>query len=552
MKVTTKDILIALVVTIAAGAVAFYLLLPAVNIHDKTFVGMVAILLFLFALICYVRGGWRAGMALFADGFHLGIAEGAAIVGAVILLLATVVGGIGSTKILWAAKYQKLLAVEEGSFTEDVSQAHFDNIPMLDLNSAVKLGDRKMGELVDMVSQFEVASDYAQINYQGEPVRVTPLEYGDLIKWFNNQKEGLPAYIIINMVTQEVTVQRLTEGMKYSFSDHFGRYLPRQLRFKYPTFLFDNPIFEVDEDGHPFWVVPRIDYTIGLYGGEDILGVVLCDAVTGDTTYYPLSEVPQWIDRAINSNLVMEQFDYYGTLKHGFWNSIFGQRDSLQTTSGYNYIAMNDDIFLYTGVTSVGTDQSNVGFLLVNQRTKAAKYYSAPGADETSAMSSAEGQVQNLRYNATFPLLLNIGNQPTYFMALKDDAQLVKMYAMVNVGQYQLVATGTTVLECEEAYIRLLGDHGLTDENIPGIETISAKITDIRTAVLEGNSVYYLALEGYQTMFIVPVANYNEVVTYNVGDTVELQYAPGDSMLNTIYSLEKVTEQTTVEQPVQP
>ena len=106
-------------------------------------------------------------------------------------------------------------------------------------------------------------------------------------------------------------------------------------------------------------------------------------------------------------------------------------------------------VYMYTGITSAGGDQSNVGFLLSNQRTKETRYYHAPGAIEESARDSAEGVVQDLRYTTTFPLLLNVAGEPTYFMSLKDASQLVKMYAMVNVEQYQLVATGTTVSECE-------------------------------------------------------------------------------------------------------
>ena len=159
--------------------------------------------------------------------------------------------------------------------------------------------------------------------------------------------------------------------------------------------------------------------------------------------------------------MLVELYDYYGTLKHGFLNSIMGQKDCLKTTNGYNYLAIDDDVWVYTGVTSITSDQSNVGFVLMNERTMETKYYQIEGAIEDSAMSSAEGKVQNLKYVATFPLLLNIANEPTYFIALKDDSGLVKMYAMVNVQKYQVVATGDSVSECEKAYISLLKENGI-------------------------------------------------------------------------------------------
>ena len=355
-------------------------------------------------------------------------------------------------------------------------------------------------------------------------------------------KNGIPAYIMIDMVTQEVTVIRLEQGIMFSPADHFGRNLERHLRFRYPTFIFDDPNFEVDENGHPYWVVPRIEYTIGLYGGTDITGVVLCDAVTGETQYYPIGEVPQWVDRAVSSDILIEQFDNWGTLKHGFINSIFGQKDSLVSTEGYNYLALNDDIWMYSGVSSVNSDQSNVGFVLVNQRTKETKYYSVPGADEKSAMASAEGQVQNLRYTATFPLLLNIGGQPTYFVSLKDDAQLVKKYAMVNVGQYQVVAIGDTVPECEKEYLRLMSQHGIgIDANSnTGVETAEGAITEMKSIVKEGNTYFYIRLEGVDgKMFVVPASTYETIVTCNVGTIVKIEYAKTDSEIETIISFTK-------------
>ena len=200
--------------------------------------------------------------------------------------------------------------------------------------------------------------------------------------------------------------------------------------------------------------------TIGLFGGTDIKGAVLVDAITGESTYY--EEVPTWVDNVYTPELIMEQYDYHGTLVNGFINSIFGQRDVTVTTQGSNYIALNDDVYMYTGVTSANADQSNLGFLLSNQRTKETKFYTAPGATEKAAQASAMGVVQDLGYIATFPLLLNIAGEPTYFIPLKDNTNLVKSYAMVNVAQYQIVATGSTVSECEQKYVQLLGSKGTT------------------------------------------------------------------------------------------
>ena len=450
------------------------------------------------------------------------------------LLALAVVGGVASWVVFRAGSYQKLLTVQSGDFSSEIAEVAYDRIPMLDKDSAEKLGDRKLGELSDMVSQFEVSEDYTQINYHGRPVRVTPLRYGDIIKWFNNRSAGLPAYLIIDMVDQSVDVVRLDEGMKYTTAEHFSRNLYRHLRFQYPTFMFEEPVFEIDENGTPYWVCAKKEKTIGLFGGTDNNGAVLVNAVTGESEY--LTEPPEWVDHVYSAELIIEQYDYYGMYHNGFINSILGQRDVTVTTDGYNYIAEGDDVYLYTGVTSVGGDESNVGFLLSNQRTKETKYYPCAGATEYSAMDSAEGQVQNLRYTATFPLLLNVAEQPTYFMALKDASELVKMYAMVNVNQYQIVATGATVAECESNYRQMLRQSNLISDDQTGIDqpvetdrrSLEGVIAEIRSAVVDGNSIYFLRFTG-ETDFTVRMsaADVPYAPLLNVGDRVRVWYYDG-------------------------
>ncbi len=319
---------------------------------------------------------------------------------------------------------------------------------------------------------------------------------------------------------------RLDEGMKYSFSEPLNRNIERHLRFNYPTYIFGTPQFEINEEGRPYWIAPRIVKTIGLFGGADIKGAVLVDAITGECTYYDVADVPSWVDNVYTPELIMEQYNYHGTLVNGFINSIFGQRDVTITTDGSNYIALNDDVYMYTGVTSANADQSNLGFLLSNQRTKETKFYSAPGATEAAAKASAEGVVQDLKYTATFPLLLNIAGEPTYFIPLKDATNLVKSYAMVNVAQYQVVATGSSVSECEQKYIQMLANKGITsEEELPRTE-VSGVITDIRSAVMDGNSYYFIQLEGDPTYYSISAAQNPLAVILNVGDQVTIQHTP--------------------------
>lgn len=515
-------VLINLLVTGVLGFLYFYFELPALNFQSQEFYTFIGLLCIVYILCSLVTSGFRVqgGLREYGSYVKQQCKIPAAIL--VIVIAAVLIGGISSWVVIRANSYKQLLPVESGDFSKEVEEISFDKIPMLDEQSAERLGDRKLGELSDMVSQFEVAGNYTQINYKNRPVRVTPLEYGDIIKWFNNRSKGIPAYLIIDMVTQNVDVVRLENGIKYSNSELFGRNLSRHLRFNYPTYIFSTPNFEIDEEGNPYWVCPRIIKRIGLFGGTDIDGAVLVNAVTGESKYY--KEVPTWVDRVYNATLIMEQYDYYGTYRNGFFNSIFGQKDVTMTTSGYNYIALNDDVYVYTGVTSAGSDQSNVGFILSNQRTKETKYYTVAGATEYSAMSSAEGVVQHLNYKATFPLLLNISSKPTYFVALKDNAQLVKMYAMVNVEQYQIVATGTSVAECEKNYMKLLAENHITEQVQPVETEITGKIVEIRSAVRDGNTFYYLRLENDPTYYAVSAGEHEESVTFNVGQSITLTF----------------------------
>lgn len=545
MKKGIRNLIIA-VVLILAACIYYYLYLPAFNIHSAGCWFFVMSLIVILTVLYEIRKivnekGVRftkKGMEIVEFKFDKVLKVMAILF--VVVLAVFLIGDLLSSPIINAKKYQQLLTVEEREFTEDIKEVDYTTIPSLDKDSAALLGDRKMGSMVDMVSQFEVANDYTQINYQGRPTRVTPLRYANEIKWLTNQSKGIPAYIKIDMTTQDTECVKLEESIKYSKSEYFNRNIYRHLRFHYPTYIFDEQIFfEIDDEGTPYWVCPVKKFNIGLFGGQTIGNVVLCNAITGECTDYDITEVPQWIDKVYSAELLMELYDYSGTLKHGYFNSILGQKDCLQSTNGYNYIALEDDVWVYTGVTSVSGDQSNVGFVLMNQRTMETRYYKIEGAIEDSAMSSAEGQVQNLGYRATFPLLINISGEPTYFMALKDDAGLVKKYAMVNVQKYQWVAIGDTIRDCEKNYKELLDTNGIVSESEDSMLSISGKIKSISPIVLEGNTHYYICLENSEDIFDIDMSEETliGIVKYSEGDFIKLKYAEGYG-LNTVRGIE--------------
>lgn len=549
-----KNILINLIVTIVVGFIYFYVELPPINLHSAAFYSFFLFLSVVYCITAVITSGIYRQAENGKTFWKL--LKGSCIVPLIVIgavFVIYVVGGLLSSVVIRSGAYAKLITVETGDFTQDIEEISFDQIPMLDRDSAEKLGDRKLGELADMVSQFEVADNYTQINYKGRPVRVTPLRYGDIFKWLNNRSAGLPAYLIIDMVTQEVDVVRLPEGMHYTTAEHFSRNLYRHLRFQYPTYIFNEPTFEIDEEGTPYWVCPRIVKRIGLFGGTDIQGAVLVNAITGESQYY--TDIPTWVDGVYSAEIIMDQYDYYGTYQGGFINSLFGQKNVTVTTEGYNYIAANDDVYVYTGVTSAGSDESNIGFILTNQRTKQTTFYSIAGAEEFSAMNSAEGVVQHLNYSATFPLLLNISNQPTYFMALKDYAGLVKMYAMVNVQQYQIVATGASVEECQSNYYKLLRQNKLDTGEAPILpadeDTVTGIVTALRSAVIDGTTMYYVTLDAGNTVYCISAGEVEKVILLNVGDRITITYEP-DSMRDDLICTANAFEWTVAEEPTEP
>ena len=536
-------LIISIIGTLIGGAIAYYFMLPPLNFKSTDtymFIGTVAAI---FVGLLFVTSG------AFLKPEYTEYVKKRSIVSIIVIAILVAVVGVGmaiSSVVFRANTYSNIIDVNtETNFSQDIEEADFSAVPVLDNNAASVLANRTLGDLASIgaISQFEVSPLMTQINYKNEPVKVTTLSYGDVFKWLKNTKAGLPGYIVVNMVTQKSELKILPEGqyIRYSVHEHFGKYLMRHVRFAYPTYIFDTPHFEIDEEGNPFWLCPVLDKTIGLFGGTDVKGVVIVNAVTGDMVEYTAEEVKnsnelQWIDGIYSRDLLIEQFNYYGQYKNGFINSLLGQDGVKMATEGENFLAQNDDVYLYTGVTSAGNDQAIIGFVLINMRTKDASFYAVSGAKERSAQSSAMGEVQDYAYNATFPILLNISGEPTYFMSLKDKDNLVKRYAMVNVENYQVVVTGTTIAECTDAYVKKLKQNNINidvdidkiedatnnENTTPETETKKVKgaITDIRTAVMGGESVYFIELDDKGVYYSIKASDNAMVVILNKGETI--------------------------------
>ncbi len=544
---TIKRVIVSLLLTFVVGAVAYYFMLPPLNFKAMELYVYIAVI-----LISYIGIFGVLSQAYFRPEY-MEYAKNKVKIPIILIGVLVAVVGVGylvGAEFFRAKDYAEIIDVKEGDFADEIAEIDFKSVPRLDKDSSNMIATRALGELSDYVSQFVVNSYYStQINYKGTPVRVQSLDYGDVFKWLKNTKEGIPAYIIVDMTTQKAETVRLEEGMKYSPAEHFNEYLIRHVRFKYPSLMFGDPSFEIDETGRPYWIVPVLDKTIGLFGGTDVMGAIIVDSINGDTTLVSTSldkntKLPtdkfvtdkefQWLDQVYSATIVNQQYNYYGKYNNGFINSIIGQENVRVTSQGYNYLALNDDVYMYTGVTSISSDQSIIGFILINQRTKEAVYYQQAGALEETARTSAQGKVQQYGYRATFPILLNVSGEPTYFMPLKDSSELVKMYAMVNVEQSTIVGVGSNLAECTENYAAELQKNGVNvdvdvdsmgqDENpdTPKAETVQVKgkVEEIRSVITGGETYFYIKLAGNNAYYKVAVKNAEKIVILNVGDEI--------------------------------
>lgn len=527
MKFNKRNIL-NIIITLVIAFVYYYIFLPPINIHVMEFwiflilMYLVYLVISLFTFIGYaaLKGGFSS--LKLSKGFKIMFA----IIPGIFVLL--IIYNFFLSPLFAAKSYAHRIEITEGKkFEEEVKEVDFNKVPLLDKASTGKIGDRVMGEMTDLVSQFRVSSLYTQINYNDKIVRVTPLEYDGVIKYFTNRSKGITGYIIVDSVTGKAELVRLEKGMKYMPSAMFNENLYRKLRFSYPTEIFGEENFELDNEGNPYWVVPTLKYSgIGLK--EEVSGVILLDPITGDSKKYSLSEIPTWVDHVYSASLIMEQVNDWGLYNNGYWNSIFGQKNVVATTEGYNYLIQDDDVYLYTGITSVASDESNLGFILTNMRTKETNYYLIPGAEEFSAMASAEGQVQQMKYTSTFPLLINLKGKATYLVSLKDNAGLVKMYGFVDVQNYQKVVVTDAnegILKARDNYLK---NSGIKPSDINTKEEI--KVKSITQAYIDGNTYYFI--EGNNnSKYKVSIKVSEDVLPFiKVGDTLVVYHDNGEKI----------------------
>lgn len=414
--------------------------------------------------------------------------------------------------------------IEEVDFSSEIKYIDLNQLPTIDKELAGKLADKKLGEIASLGSQVTVGDLHLQ-SINGKLYYVAPLEHSSFLKWLTN-REGTEGYIKVSATNQN-DVELVTElngepvnikylDSAYLFSDlRLASYL-RDLKAGHTDYTF-----ELDDTGRPYWVVTRYDNAIGISEAKAI-GVLVMDAQTGQAEVYDIENAPKWIDRIQPKSFMNRYINKWGELVHGVFN--FTDKDKLTTTSGMNIIYNDDLCYYYTGITSVGSDESLVGFTLTNTRTGETKLYKTSGATENASMKSAEGKVQQYGYTATFPYLINIQNEPTYFMTLKDSNGLVKQYAMVNVKNYNTVGVGDTLQGTLNKYLEGLTNTSISLEGGNKQEVITGEVERIGVVIKDGTSIYDMKLKDNDNIFQVSTETARDAALTTVGDSVEMNF----------------------------
>lgn len=534
-------LLVSLLITLLLAGIGYYIFLPPLNIFAEEFWVLLAALAIVFNVVYWLLG-WKeikkdkSSSAGFKNPFKIGFrSDGkqfrAVRIAAIIVPVAVlIVGSVLSASFFHADAYANIIQVKEAVFEEDMPETDLvTNIALTDSQTASIIGARKLGYLSEVVSQYQVNGTYYQINYNKTPQKVSCLEYADFFRWFNNRKKGIPGYIMVDTVNSSAEYNEFPTAVRYTDSAYFSDDLNRKLRFEYPTKIFGSYSFEVDDSGNPYYIVSCMKPRVGLFGAKDVSEVIIFNPVDGSSALYSLDQVPSWVDNVYTGTLASQKYDWHGTLQNGFWNSIFGKKDCKVTTDDYGYIVLDDDVWFFTGVTSVVSDESNIGFIISNARTGEYKFYSVIGAEEYSAMGSAQGQVQEKGYTASFPALINVSGEATYIMTLKDAESLVRMYALVNVENYRIVAIGDSQTEAKQAYIKKLQSEGVLkpeDIELPTAKTAEITVSDLRFFVVGGESMAYITgSDGF--LYKQTVSSDESLVLLQTGERITVEYADG-------------------------
>ena len=519
--------LIPILFLLVFGFVLFYMTLPVINYG---FVGLPILIIFLIlvAIVAFTK----IEVVKPANKLRIISTPGKYVYFLLLAVLAYViiVPILTSLPMFRSDDYQKLIGeVEDGqNLKNHIAPISLDKIRVVDEELAMLLGEKIIGSQPSLGSQTEIGEFTIQ-KVNDELYWVAPLLHTGFFKWYNNSG-GTPGYVMVSATNErDVKLIQNVKGkpvkIKYQPGAFFGSRIDRHVYFSgYATVGLEDFNFEIDDNGHPYWIVTKYKKRIG-FAGNDATGVLVVDAETGAIQEYDIANTPLWVDRIQPISFIEEQLNDWGEYVHGYWN--WANENKLMTTEGLTLVyGENHKSYWYTGLSSVGKEESAVGFVLVDTRTKEATYYRQSGATEYAAQSSAEGKVQEKGYHASLPIPYLINNIPTYVMTLKDDGGLVKMFAMVSINDYTIVGVGNTMRETLMAYKNVynMADNGIDPAAVSTKKSFKSVVTRIENDVKNGNSFYYFTVKDYANIFVGSSQLSNELPVTMVGDSINIAF----------------------------
>ena len=549
----TANVVLLVISAIVVGLL-WYAFLPALTLRSPGFLLMLLIIGVLLTLSFIDFENEEFGFPSAAFG-----------VVSIVILLIIIIGFITTWKIFHVEQYREIVTVtKESSFKQDFPKVESDgtNIAYVDLNTARKLGDRSIGN-IPHASWYEVNQEYNLIKYKGEYYRVSPLEYAGLMKWHRAKYDGIPGYVLVNAKTQATQFVEVDGGYFYSPSAKWGKDLTRHLRSQYPNTIFGNSYFEIDEEGHPYWITGVNKPTIGLFGGYKETSFIITDAVSGKSQLYALNDLPNWVDHAFGLDYLMQNIHNYYDLVNGVFN--FSKTDVYRTSfdyrstsdedgepfAGYNsFVDSNGNVCFYVGLTPANKAESNTGFLTVNTRTgevKEYRYDTSGGIEEGTAIERAESEVQNFKYVSTFPMLINVADEPTYLMILKGNDGLIKQYALAIVStESSVIVTDNSLDGAILKYKDALNKAGVIDEvveleTVPETETetITGKITEKYEITVDGTTHYLYQIDNKTKLYDANIKTGYSQAAYAVGDKVTISFISSEEEVVSVTEITK-------------
>ncbi len=535
-----KKGIIATIITALIMWVVGYLSLPATTIHSfgmAMFV-MFAILVWLgiYSIGVYIEDEW--------EDYQLKIQGALGIAAAVVFVFAVLAALFGSA-VFRSGSLSQIAQPKQVEFADIITESEdVTDIALMDTVTAQMFGERTLGELSDLVSVYDVDPHYTTICYQGRPMKIAALAYDGFFKYNSNKVNGIPGYVLVDPVNNTAEYVKAKTPIFYAPSAYFGKDLSRHLWSYNSSYLYGESFFEIDDEDNMYWVTPVYRPTVGLYNGKVVDRVVLCDATTGVCTEYKMGEIPEWVDIVIDGDTISQYYNWYGELRNGFWNSCFAQNGCYKTTDDFGYKIIDNDVYIYTGVTSCNNSASATGFILANSRTGEMYFIPITGAEEHSAMSAAEGEVSDYGWIASFPSIINVNGEPVYLMVLKDSNNIVKRYAMVNYKSYNVVAIDTTQRACLARYNALInGEDVDAAVNNATVDTVEVPTEELQYKTITVSTVQFIVNNGNTTVYIEDVngdfykSKFDETwIMTKEGDTVTVGYTTS-SEITTIYEV---------------